>query len=203
VNTSAALTAVCFYLATSPQTLSRLQEEVTPLVDSGVFDMRKSLPVLDSVISESLRLQALIPSGEERMTPASGLLIGNDTWIPGKLVVRVPNFAICRDERYFVRPDEFIPERWTTHKELIIDETVAQPFGLGMYECAGKELGMMEIRAAVASLAAAYTWRLDDRVDRGAWEFSGKDHFAMAFESLHVVFEKMKKNGKGDGQRGE
>ena len=173
VNTSAALTAVCFYLAKSPDTLSRLQAEVTPLVDSRIFDMRKPLPILDSVITESLRLQALVPSGEERMTPPSGLLIGTDTWIPGNLVVRVPNFSICRDERYFVRPNEYIPERWTTHKELIIDKSVAKPFGLGMYACVGKKLGMMEIRAAVASLAAAYSWRLDNTVDSGAWGFSG------------------------------
>jgi cytochrome P450 family 628 len=157
--------------------------------------MRHPLPVLDSIIHESLRLQALIPSGEERKTPPSGLRIGPHTFIPGNVVVRVPNFCICRDERYFVHADDFIPERWTTRKDLVIDESVAQPFGLGAYSCVGRELGLMEIRAVIANLAAEYTWRLDDRVDPEAWEFTGKDHFAMVFEALPLVFEKRKSKG--------
>lgn len=159
--------------------------------------MRKPLPVLDSIVSESLRLQALVPSGEERKTPPSGLPIGNHTMIPGNMVVRVPNFAICRDERYFVRAHDFIPERWTTRKDLVIDASVFQPFGLGVYSCVGRELGMMEIRAAVARLAADFSWAVDDSVDVEAWEFSGKDHFAMIFGALPVVFEKRMRNGEG------
>lgn len=35
------------------------------------------------------------------------------------------------DERAFVKPTEFIPERWTTRKELTLDSSVFTPFGGG------------------------------------------------------------------------
>jgi cytochrome P450 len=38
---------------------------------------------------------------------------------------------ISADERCFVRPLEFIPERWTTQPELIIDSSVYAPFSTG------------------------------------------------------------------------
>jgi cytochrome P450 len=35
------------------------------------------------------------------------------------------------DERCFVRPDEFIPERWTSQPELVKDASVFSPFHMG------------------------------------------------------------------------
>lgn len=35
------------------------------------------------------------------------------------------------DERSFVYPDEFIPERWSTKPELVKDASVFIPFGAG------------------------------------------------------------------------
>ncbi|RBA18140.1 hypothetical protein FPRO05_11156 [Fusarium proliferatum] len=36
-----------------------------------------------------------------------------------------------RDERCFEKPNEFIPERWTTRPELIKDASVYAPFSTG------------------------------------------------------------------------
>lgn len=38
---------------------------------------------------------------------------------------------VASDERYFVRPSEYIPERWTTSPELVKDKTVYAPFSIG------------------------------------------------------------------------
>lgn len=37
------------------------------------------------------------------------------------------------DERYWVKPNGFIPERWTTKSELVKDGSVYAPFGHGEY----------------------------------------------------------------------
>lgn len=35
------------------------------------------------------------------------------------------------DERVFKKPNDFIPERWTTRKELTVDASVFTPFSVG------------------------------------------------------------------------
>lgn len=36
------------------------------------------------------------------------------------------------DARVYERPDEFIPERWTSRPELTKDDTLLAPFSVGM-----------------------------------------------------------------------
>jgi cytochrome P450 len=36
------------------------------------------------------------------------------------------------DGRVFARPDEFLPERWTTEPDLVIDPSAFIPFNSGM-----------------------------------------------------------------------
>ena len=182
------LTGTVFYLSTHPGALAALQDEVTPLITSGEFDMRNSLTVLSSIITETLRLQPVIPSDPERMTPLNGLTTGN-ALIPGNIVVRVPNYTICRNDRYFVHPNEFIPECWTTKPDLAIDSGVCMMFGSGAYHCVGSRLGLMEIRAALAHLAARFSWKLSNKTHAEAFERSGKDHFALVFGPLYIDFE--------------
>ena len=57
-----------------------------------------------------------------------------------------------KDPRAFIRPDDFIPERWTTKPELILRKDVFVPFSYGAYNCAGKPLAMMQLRMVIAML---------------------------------------------------
>ncbi len=188
-NSSTAMVSSCFYLATHPSSQRALYTEVYPLMRSGEFDIRTQLPVLDSVIWESLRLQPSMPSGVQRKTPSSGLVIG-DTFIPGHTICRVPNFALNRDKRYFVHSNDFIPERWTTQKELIINSKGFIPFGAGRYHCVASRLGLMKIRAVLAHLVLNFEFALSDQTDKTRWEMSGKENFLMVFGSLHLCFQK-------------
>lgn len=82
-----------------------------------------------------------------------------ERYIPGDVLVWVPSHSLFRgmngflfsclgffkgyigngrtnraaDERVFSRPQEFIPERWTTQPELVKDSTVFIPFNGGMF----------------------------------------------------------------------
>ena len=64
------------------------------------------------------------------MTPPEGLQIGN-TYIPGDTIVQIPMHTHFRDSRNFVRPNEFIPERWTTQPELVLNAGAYMPFNVG------------------------------------------------------------------------
>ena len=56
------------------------------------------------------------------------------------------------DSRAFIRPEDFIPERWTTKPDLILRKDIFVPFSYGAYNCAGKPLAMMQLRMVIAML---------------------------------------------------
>ncbi|KAJ8130310.1 hypothetical protein O1611_g3321 [Lasiodiplodia mahajangana] len=197
-NVSSALISLTFYLATNPNALKQLQQEVDPLLDSGNFNPKLHYPVLNSIMFESFRLQPLVPNGGERVSPPQGLTIG-DTFIPGDCVIRVPSYTIFRDERYFAQPDEWIPERWTTHSSLVKDRSAFIPFSIGQYSCVGRPLGMVEISLVLAHLVNNFDLKLSEGQNARDFDSSGQDHFGMVFPpgSLRIDFVPRKKEKDG------
>ncbi|KAF8517242.1 cytochrome P450 [Trichophaea hybrida] len=156
-TTDAALANALYFLLVNPHVYKKLQnilDDIFPGGD-GDFDYSKasSIPFLDGIIHETLRLQPSVPAGLTRITQAEGLTI-DDVYIPGDVVVNVPGHTIQRDERYYEKALEFIPERWTEEKaEMIKDKRAYAPFSLGTYGCVGKGLAMMELRMAIADMS--------------------------------------------------
>ncbi|KAH0555724.1 hypothetical protein GP486_006331, partial [Trichoglossum hirsutum] len=196
-NTSTAITSICFFLSVHREYLLELQEEVVPLVRSGQFDMMQKYPVLESIIQEAMRLIPPVSRGGERVTPSGGLMVA-DRWVPGDVVVRVPCYTISRDERYFERPGEFIPHRWTCKGHMVKDAAAYFPFSAGRtpivttihalphkkaearrlkflhtvtgtYDCVGRQLALMEIREAIAKLVTCFDMELANQESVG-WE---------------------------------
>jgi cytochrome P450 len=102
-------------------------------VDEGQSapDFIHSLPYIDAIINETLRLKPVVPSGQTRVTPPEGLFI-DETWIPGNTILVVPQYVVQRDARNFPRPLEFIPERWLEKESgLIVDDRAFFPFAIG------------------------------------------------------------------------
>jgi cytochrome P450 len=124
-----------YFLACNPTAYQRLQKEVDEAAVEGeeAFnnDTSPSLPYLEAVITETLRLKPNVPSGQPRVTPTEGLVI-DGTWIPGDTIVIIPQYVIQRDERCFTRASEFLPERWLDEgKDLIVDRQAYFPFSIG------------------------------------------------------------------------
>lgn len=66
---------------------------------------------------------------------------------------RQPIQNIQTDPRYFEKPLEFIPERWTEERpEAIIEKRAFMPFGTGPYNCVGQKLAILELRSVIANL---------------------------------------------------
>jgi len=166
------LVNLCFRLAAQPDYQNRLREET---VDSFSTDSQgrtivnwpslSSATFLAAIINETLRLHPPVPSGMNRIVPAEGLTIPLDNvassnilddaksiHIPGNAVVSVPTYRIHRDQRYWVDPHSFVPERWSTKPEMILDRRAWCPFSLGTYGCAGKYFALMEIKLIIARL---------------------------------------------------
>ena len=166
------LVNLCFRLAAQPEYQTRLREEIAPVFTTDAhgrtivnWPLLSSATFLAALINETLRLHPPVPSGMPRVVPIQGLSIPPDDasdsttsnnakymQIPGNAVVSVPTYRIQRDSRYWVDPHSFVPERWTTKPEMIIDRRAWCPFSLGAYGCAGKYFALMEIRLVTARL---------------------------------------------------
>ncbi|KAJ5540922.1 cytochrome P450 [Penicillium frequentans] len=94
-----------------------------------------------------------------------------------------------RREDCFVNATDFIPERFSTKPELILDKKAWQPWSLGEYQCVGKNLGLMEIRVALALLVMQFDWEFAPGED-GQQMFEGLlDFFTTVPGPLNVVIK--------------
>ena len=88
------------------------------------------LELLEAVINETMRLDNPVANNAGRTTPPEGITV-DGVWIPGGVAVRVPGYGMHRSEHAFVRPEEFIPERWTSEPGLVLDHRAFFPFLTG------------------------------------------------------------------------
>lgn len=125
-----------------------LRKEIDKIYETEGFasSSLSKCTLIDAYINETLRLYPPVPSGLQRVTPPEGIMIG-ETHIPGDTIVLIPSYTISRgmyfpqtttlelifniDERNFSRPNEFIPERWTSKPELIQHPEIHNPFSIG------------------------------------------------------------------------
>lgn len=139
-TTSVVIAHAIYYFIKNPQIYTKLQSILDSIFPTGdaswSYDAAKSIPYLEAIINETLRLKPPVPSGIHRQTPPEGLWI-DEIFIPGDVHVAVPTYALHHDERYWERPDEFWPERWLDEEEggaggkIVPDAFV--PFSIGAF----------------------------------------------------------------------
>ena len=73
-----------------------------------------ALPLLDSLIQETLRLYAAVPAQQPRMTPFNpgGVTIEGYSNIPGGVKVSANAYTLHRNPTVFPEPEKWIPQRW-------------------------------------------------------------------------------------------
>ncbi|KAM3514035.1 hypothetical protein MY11210_002352, partial [Beauveria gryllotalpidicola] len=180
-----------FYeLSINPDAQRKLQQEIDANPD-GIDECDPArlakLGYLQACIDETLRLWPPVASGTQRMTPPEGLQVG-DALLPGNVIVQVPAAIMHRNKEAFPRPNEFIPERWTTKPELIVDRSVFFPFSAGKYSCPGKQLALLELRHAVVEILRRYTVQLAPGFTSRDFEDGITDHFSTEVSRLDLTF---------------
>ncbi|KAH8593673.1 cytochrome P450 [Bisporella sp. PMI_857] len=193
-TTAATLTALFYELARSPASLAALSKELDEFFGAAEKADHISLGklrYLDAVINETLRLHPAVPSGLQRLTPPDGLVIGG-RFVPGNSIVQVPTHTVFRDERCFLKPTEFIPERWTTQPELTKNGAVLTPFSTGTYSCIGKQLALMELRYVVSQIVYRFDVALAPYQTEQAFLDGKRDTFTLVLGQLDLVFSDRK-----------
>ncbi|KAH9891042.1 cytochrome P450 [Cubamyces lactineus] len=142
-----------------PDIQVRAQEEIDRVVGTDrlpSYDDRESLPYVDAIMTEVLRLRP--PINAVTRTPSQddvreGRLIEKDT------IVIINFWAMLHDETLYPDPLAFKPERWLSKDEKTRDGNVFPlevVFGFGRRICPGRHLAQQLVFTAMARILAVF-----------------------------------------------
>jgi cytochrome P450 len=161
-TTAVALSWVWVVLARHPKEFWKLRNELETVLQ-GRTPTFADLPKLEHtyrIIKETLRLYP--PNRSTAREAARDCRLG-DHEIPAGSQVVMPQWVVHRDERFYDRPNEFIPDRWTTEFEKNMHKYAYFPFGGGPRLCIGRSFAMMEIALVIAIITEKFEIRLDSK----------------------------------------
>lgn len=108
-----------------------------------------SLPYLNALINETLRLHAAIPGSEPRVCPSETTF--QNVTVPSGTIVSAQPYTLHRSN-VWKDPETFSVERWYDNPPL----SSFMPFGAGIRMCIGMHVAMGELKLATARLVKTY-----------------------------------------------
>ncbi|XP_055847817.1 probable cytochrome P450 12d1 proximal, mitochondrial [Episyrphus balteatus] len=157
--TSTVLAGLLLTLAKNPSKQAILREEVLSIMPNKdtplTVESMKNMPYLRACIKESLRYYP-IASGNFR-TAGRDIVLGGYQ-IPKGTNTILNSSLMLLNEKYYSRPNEYIPERWmrkNTSNEIIQDNSHPfsfLPFGFGPRICVGKRIVEIELEVCITKL---------------------------------------------------
>ncbi|XP_052126389.1 probable cytochrome P450 12a4, mitochondrial isoform X2 [Frankliniella occidentalis] len=153
--TSTAVATVLYQLAINPEKQKILQEELDRVIPDKSIPITKEqleeLKFMRACIKETMRVMP-ITIGNSR-TSVKDLVLGGYQ-IPAGTMLNTPNYNLGKNEKYFPRANEFLPERWLSGAtDLKCKNPFAYlPFGFGPRMCVGRRFADLEIETIVAKI---------------------------------------------------
>lgn len=194
-TTASALATTIYHFARNPSIAETLRKELAShnlRSPTGLQpDMLRGLSYLNAVIDESLRIRPPVLGSVYRETSSDGLQV-DDISIPGGVTVLTPMYAIQTSPKAYVDPLEYMPERWTTRPELVLDKAAWFPFLLGPYGCIGKQVALMELRISIAKLVLAFDIGFAPGEDGTALMMDTMDCFTQILAPMKIIFTERK-----------
>lgn len=173
-TTSNSATAIIYHLCQHPAVMKKLRQELDASLpdDSDEVPLLSdvdSLPYLNAVINESLRIHSTSAIGLPRLMPQGGVTIDGKHFPEGS-VLSVPTYTIHRDPTVWGKDaEEYRPERWldaegkaTSKSDL---EKSFNPFSTGPRVCVGRNLAIPEQQMLIATLVKRFDFKLEKPED--------------------------------------
>ncbi|KAL4901040.1 hypothetical protein BDW74DRAFT_160619 [Aspergillus multicolor] len=174
-TTASALTWTCYLLTLHPEVQERLRAEIRSAIPSSTHPITysdlESLPLLNGVCQEVLRLYPTVPSTLREAV--------RDTTVAGQPVPKGTKLVLCpyainrSPEFWGDDGDEFRPERWIDTDPATGETTVNSHGGAGtnyaqitflhgQRSCIGKDFARAELRCAVAGVVGRFEFAMQD-----------------------------------------
>ncbi|XP_029155011.1 cytochrome P450 6k1-like [Nylanderia fulva] len=158
-TSSTAMTFTLYELAMQPEIQNKLRKEILDALnkanDSITYDMVMSLPYLDMVVSETLRLYPTLPfleciTTETYKMPNSDLVLEKGT------PIYISMLGMHYDSEYFPNPKKYNPERFSEENKRNISSGAYFPFGEGPRQCIGTRLGLLQTKLGIIKILSKY-----------------------------------------------
>lgn len=167
-STAATMIAAIYYTLRHPEVHQKLCRELKQANASLPVSWKvcSSLPYLDAVMQETMRIHPGIGMMLERQVPKGGLALPDGRIVPEHAIVGMNPWVINRDEEVFgPYPDDFRPERWLQQDDESEEDFQIRrnkmkgaflTFGSGNRACLGKYLSYLESYKTIGTLFAKY-----------------------------------------------
>ncbi len=141
-TTASGLVWCLYLLANHPQCAEVLAAELEPLQGEvpSLRDLDR-LPLLRAILDESLRLYP--PTHRIGRTVKTPVMVGGHL-LPKGAEVLMPQWSVHRSSRWYDRPGNFLPERWTPEFRRSLPRFAYFPFSGGPHSCVGGSLAWSE-----------------------------------------------------------
>lgn len=169
-STSSTICYCLHLLSTNPETLKTIRKELDSVFGADVSasfilenqpTLINSLTYTTAVIKETLRLfppasTSRLGKINESVTDDQGNLCPTD----GAIVFML-HVATHRSPKYWIRPEEFLPERWIVGQEheLYPMKGAWRPFEIGPRNCIAQGLAMMTMRVVLACVVREFDFK--------------------------------------------
>lgn len=175
-------------LLRKPHVLAKVTEELDRVVGRDRLVAEgdiSSLPYLEAVVKETMRLHPVVPLLIPRVSREHTSVAGYEIPVGTRVLVNV--WAISRDPTVWGETAaEFQPERFLGSKvDVKGHDLELLPFGAGRRMCPAHGLGLKMVQLVLANLLHGYAWRLPDGV--AAEALSMEEKFGISVSRMHQL----------------
>ncbi|PSN68694.1 cytochrome P450 [Corynespora cassiicola Philippines] len=166
-STSIAMRAIFYFMMKNPSVMEKAQAEVDAAFEKGTlrspvqYSQVITLPYLNAVIKESMRLFPSFQLPMPRVAPLAGLELGGMHVPQGYRVGMNAGVVHYNKEVFGSDASEFNPERWleSDERNRAMDKATLT-FGAGTRTCIGKNISLTEIYKLVPELVHRFTVKM-------------------------------------------
>lgn len=157
-TSAVALTYLFWEMSMRPHLQQQLREELLTLEPRLTYPRQPSakelpspksidsLPLLEAIVTETLRLHASIPGIQPRVTPFPSCTLAGYDNIPANTRVNAQAYSLHRNPEVFPDPESWVPRRWLKDENSSADLEERRrwfwAFGSGGRMCVGSNLAL-------------------------------------------------------------
>lgn len=198
-TTATTLTYILYELALRPALQSLLRNHLATLPPAISTDVPEEvsqpylaaldrLPLLNAIMTETLRLYPAVPGCQARVVPAQGTTI-HGHFVPAGTRISCSAYSLHRNEKAFPEPGEWRYERWLEADEAQRREMERWfwGWGSGVRMCIGKPFATVEMKVLVAEVVRGFWVKVvdDQGVGMGDGYFAGpRGKVVLGFEEV-------------------
>lgn len=163
-TTASAITWACYLLSKHPDYQTQLRAEIASVdLDADLAGTLESLPLLNGIINETLRLYPTVPLTMRQAIRDTSI---GDQAIPAGTVMILSTWLMNRSpEVWGSEAGEFKPERWVTDGRPNANGGAGSNYEFltflhGPRSCIGQGFARAELRCLLAAMVRGFTWEL-------------------------------------------